>query len=75
MSEDKPTPLRPWRYLRAAIGAFVIVRFGGDPFDASNVPRFILGAMALIIAFGLLLRLEHWIQTKREEAEKGPSDP
>lgn len=75
MSDAKPSLLRPWRYARAAIGAFVLVRLGGDPLDAGNVPRFILGMMALVIAFGLLLRMERWIQTKREEAENGRPDP
>lgn len=74
MSGPSRTPLRPWRYLRAGIGAFLIVRFGGDPFDPSNVPRFILGAAALLIAFGLLLRMERFIQDKREAAERGPND-
>lgn len=74
MSEPARTPLRPWRYLRAGIAAFLIVRLGGDPFDPSNVPRFVLGAAAMLIAFGLLLRMERFIQDKREDAARGPSD-
>lgn len=74
MSAPARTPLRIWRYARAGIGAFLIVRFGGNPFDPGNVPRFILGAAAMLIAFGLLLRMERFIQDKREAAERGPND-
>lgn len=68
------TPLRRWRFLRAAVLAWLIVRIGGDPFDTGNVPRCILGVLALALSFGLLLGLERVIQDKREEAER-PSDP
>lgn len=68
------TRLKPWRWLRAAVGAAVIVSLGGDPFDPGNVPRFILGTLAVLLSFGLLLRLERVIQDKREEAAR-PPDP
>lgn len=66
--------LKPWRWLRAAIGTVAIVGLGGNPFDPGNVPRFILGILAVLLSFGLLLRLERVIQDKREEAER-PPDP
>lgn len=66
------TRLKPWRWLRAAIGAVAIVSLGGNPFDPGNVPRCILGTLAILLSFGLLLRLERVIQDKRDEAERPP---
>jgi len=70
-----PTRLKPWRYLRALVASFLVLKFAGWA-PLTDAPARSVAAVAIwAIAFFLWLRFERWIQTKREEAERGPSDP